>query len=171
MLIAVIITLITTKSMGLNQGFKTLGETVREFIIPIITICFILGFAYIANYSGVSSTIGLALAKTGNLFPLFSPVLGWIGVFLTGSVVSNNALFGNLQAVTGEQIGVSSKLLIAANTSGGVMAKLISPQSIAIAAATVKKSGEESTLFSMTLKYSIILLLIVSIMTYIVSSY
>lgn len=168
-LISVIITIILSKGFTFDQGFKVLKGVLQKFTTPILTICFILGFAYVANFSGMSSTIGLALAKTEHLFPLFSPVLGWIGVFLTGSVVSNNALFGNLQAVTGEQIGVSSKLLIAANTSGGVMGKLISPQSIAIATATVKQSGEESTLFGMTLKYSLLLLLIVSLMTYLVA--
>jgi lactate permease len=128
-----------------------------------------MGFANLANFAGLSSSIGLALAKTGDIFPLLSPVLGWIGVFITGSVVSNNALFGNLQVVTGAQIGTSSSLLLAANTSGGVMAKLISPQSIAIATAAVKETGQESKLLTMTLKYSLFLLVLISLWTYILS--
>lgn len=128
-----------------------------------------MGFANLANYAGLSSSIGLALAKAGDVFPFVSPVLGWIGVFITGSVVSNNALFGHLQAVTGAQIGTSSALLLAANTAGGVMAKLISPQSIAIAAAAVQEAGRESKLFSQTVKYSLVLLLIICIWTFVLS--
>lgn len=118
---------------------------------------------------GLSSSIGLALAKTGDLFPFVSPVLGWIGVFITGSVVSNNALFGHLQVVTGAQIGAGSDLLLAANTAGGVMAKLVSPQSIAIAAAAVGQTGKESKLFKRTVAYSLILLLIICIWTFILA--
>lgn len=165
-LIAVIITIALNKNMSVSKGIEALQETIKELYIPIMTICFVLGFAYIANYSGLSSSMGLALAKTGKIFPIFSPLLGWIGVFITGSVVSNNALFGNLQVVTGTQIHVSSALLLASNTSGGVMAKLISPQSIAIATASVKQTGQESALFKMTVKYSLALLLIISLMTY-----
>lgn len=165
-LLAVIVTIMFNKSVTVSKGFEAFKETVKELYIPVMTICFVLGFAYIANYSGLSSSMGLALAKTGKIFPVFSPLLGWIGVFITGSVVSNNALFGNLQVVTGTQIHVSSALLLASNTSGGVVAKLISPQSIAIATASVKQTGQESALFKMTVRYSLGLLLIISIMTY-----
>lgn len=134
-----------------------------------MTICFVMGFANLANFAGLSSSIGLALAKTGDLFPFVSPVLGWIGVFITGSVVSNNALFGHLQVVTGAQIGAGSDLLLAANTAGGVMAKLVSPQSIAIAAALVGQTGKESKLFKRTVAYSLILLLIICIWTFILA--
>lgn len=168
-LIAVLITVSLSKNMNVKQGFKGLGDTLKELKIPIITICLIMGFANLANYAGLSSSIGLALAKTGDMFPLLSPVLGWIGVFITGSVVSSNALFGNLQVVTGAQIGTSSSLLLAANTSGGVMAKLISPQSIAIATASVNQTGQESTLLRMTIKYSILLLVIIAVWTYVLS--
>lgn len=109
------------------------------------------------------------MAKTGDLFPFVSPVLGWIGVFITGSVVSNNALFGHLQVVTGAQIGAGSDLLLAANTAGGVMAKLVSPQSIAIAAAAVGQTGKESKLFKKTVAYSLILLVIICIWTFILA--
>jgi lactate permease len=168
-LVSALISILLAKNITMIEGVRILGETAKKFYLSILTVCLILGFAYIANYSGLSSTLGLAFAKTGHLFPLFSPVLGWIGVFLTGSVVSNNALFGNLQAVTGSQIGVDSQLLIASNTSGGVMAKLISPQSVAIASAAVHQTGKESVLFRMTIKYSIIFLLYVCIMTFLLS--
>lgn len=132
-------------------------------------ICLIMGVAYIANFSGASSTIGLALAETGSIFPLLSPAIGWLGVFITGSVVNNNTLFAHLQSVTALQIGTSQALLVAANTSGGVMAKLISPQSIAIAAAAVDQVGAESSIMRMVLQYSLALLAYVCVWTFILS--
>lgn len=160
-LAAVIVTGLFSKNFSYRDAFASLKETGKELWVPIITICFVMGFANLANFAGLSSSIGLALAKTGDLFPFVSPVLGWIGVFITGSVVSNNALFGHLQVVTGAQIGAGSDLLLAANTAGGVMAKLVSPQSIAIAAAAVGQTGKESKLFKRTVAYSLILLLII----------
>jgi len=170
-LAAILLTILFSPAINAKQGAEALKETAKEFWIPVLTICFIMGFASVANLSGTSSVIGLALAKTGELFPLFSPILGWIGVFITGSVVSNNALFGHLQSVTGAQIGTNSGLLLAANTAGGVMAKLISPQSIAIAAAAVKSTGQESKLMKMTLKYSLILLAFICIWTFVLSKF
>ncbi|MED2942712.1 L-lactate permease [Bacillus swezeyi] len=168
-LLAAIVTILLSRNINFRGGISCLKETGRELWFPILTICFVMGFANLANYAGLSSSIGLALAKAGDIFPFVSPVLGWIGVFITGSVVSNNALFGHLQAVTGAQIGTSSALLLAANTAGGVMAKLISPQSIAIATAAVQETGQESKLFSQTVKYSLILLLIICIWTFVLS--
>ncbi|AUZ25154.1 L-lactate permease [Bacillus subtilis] len=168
-LAAVIVTGLFSKNFSSRDAFASLKETGKELWVPIITICFVMGFANLANFAGLSSSIGLALAKTGDLFPFVSPVLGWIGVFITGSVVSNNALFGHLQVVTGAQIGAGSDLLLAANTAGGVMAKLVSPQSIAIAAAAVGQTGKESKLFKRTVAYSLILLLIICIWTFILA--
>lgn len=168
-LIAVMLTGMLSRNINLKEGFQSLSETIKELWIPLVTICLIMAFANLSNYAGLSSVIGLSLAKTGNIFPLVSPILGWIGVFITGSVVSNNALFGNLQVVTGTQIGTSSALLLGANTAGGVMAKLISPQSIAIATAAVKETGQEATLLRMTIKYSLSLLVFICIWTYILS--
>ncbi|MEW9502837.1 L-lactate permease [Jeotgalibacillus marinus] len=168
-LIAVMLTGMFSSTITLKQGLNSLRETTKELWIPVMTISFVMGFASIANLAGLSSTIGLALAKTGDLFPLVSPILGWLGVFITGSVVSNNALFGHLQVVTGTQIGTNSTILLAANTAGGVMAKIISPQSIAIATAAVKATGQESTLFKMTLKYSVVLLAIICLWTFLLS--
>ncbi|WP_173911311.1 L-lactate permease [Acinetobacter sp. Marseille-Q1618] len=152
--IAAIITIIYLK-MKPKQAVATFVETVNELKIPIYSIGMVLAFAFIANYSGMSATLALALAHTGQAFTFFSPFLGWIGVFLTGSDTSANALFSALQATTAQQIGVPEVLLVAANTSGGVTGKMISPQSIAIACAAVGLVGKESDLFRFTVKHSI----------------
>jgi len=165
-LITCLITMLILK-ISPSRGAKVLGSTMKTLIYPLITISSVLGFAYIANYSGLSYTLGLLFAKTGHLFPFFSPILGWLGVFLTGSDTSANALFGQLQQVTAQQIGVNPVLTIAANSSGGVVGKMISPQSIAVAAAATGLVGRESDLFRFTLKHSIFLLLLICIMTYI----
>ena len=151
--------------------FETFLETLRELTKPIFTIGLVLGFAFIANYSGMSSTLGLAFAASGALFPFFSPFLGWLGVFLTGSDTSSNALFANLQAVTAQQIGVNPILTIAANTTGGVTGKMISPQSIAVACAAVGLVGKESDLFRFTVKHSLFFALLIGIITYIQAYY
>lgn len=151
---AAIITIIFLK-MKPKEAVVTFGETINELKIPIYSIGMVLAFAFIANYSGMSATLALALAHTGQAFTFFSPFLGWLGVFLTGSDTSANALFGALQATTAQQIGVPEVLLVAANTSGGVTGKMISPQSIAIACAAVGLVGKESDLFRFTVKHSI----------------
>lgn len=151
--------------MKFSEFLKTFGETLYELRYPALTIASVLAFANIANYSGQSATLGLAFAATGVLFPFFSPILGWLGVFLTGSDTSSNALFGNLQKVTAGQIGVDPHLLVAANSSGGVTGKMISPQSIAVATAATGIAGKESDLLRFTFKHSIILAVMVGIMT------
>jgi L-lactate permease len=153
--------------VGVKMFFETFFETLRELMKPIFTIGLVLGFAFIANYSGISSTLGLAFAASGALFPFFSPFLGWLGVFLTGSDTSSNALFANLQAVTAQQIGVNPILTIGANTTGGVTGKMISPQSIAVACAAVGLVGKESDLFRFTLKHSLFFAALIGIITYI----
>ncbi len=116
------------------------------------------------NYSGATGTLGLAFAATGAAFPFFSALLGWLGVFLTGSDTSANALFGNLQVVTANRIGLNPILMAAANSSGGVMGKMISLQSIAVAAAaTGMHQDEESRLFRFTLRHSILLASIIGL--------
>ncbi|MCC2384297.1 L-lactate permease [Bacillus sp. FSL L8-0199] len=169
-LIACIISMFILK-MNVKDAAVTFKETLSELKMPILSIGFVLGFAFIANYSGLSSTLALALAGTGGLFPFFSPFLGWIGVFLTGSDTSANALFSNLQAITAQQVGVSEVLLVAANTTGGVTGKMISPQSIAIACAAVGLAGKESDLFRFTVKHSLFFVIIVGIMTYVQAYY
>ncbi|SEA15197.1 MULTISPECIES: L-lactate permease [Acidovorax] len=147
------------------KAVVTLGETVRELLIPIYSIGMVLAFAFVANYSGLSATLALALAHTGQAFAFFSPFLGWIGVFLTGSDTSANALFGALQATTAHQLGLPPVLTVAANTTGGVTGKMISPQSIAIACAAVGLSGKESDLFRFTVKHSLTFAAIIGIIT------
>ncbi|RWQ75218.1 L-lactate permease [Bacillus cereus] len=169
-LIACIISMFILK-MNVKDAVVTFKETLSELKMPMLSIGFVLGFAFIANYSGLSSTLALALAGTGGLFPFFSPFLGWIGVFLTGSDTSANALFSNLQAITAQQVGVSEVLLVAANTTGGVTGKMISPQSIAIACAAVGLAGKESDLFRFTVKHSLFFVIIVGIMTYVQAYY
>ncbi|MBB2493497.1 lactate permease LctP family transporter [Aquipseudomonas ullengensis] len=148
-----------------KTGLTTFKETLIELKWPILSIGMVLAFAFVTNYSGMSSTLALVLAGTGVLFPFFSPFLGWLGVFLTGSDTSSNALFSSLQATTAHQIGVNDTLLVAANTSGGVTGKMISPQSIAVACAATGMVGKESDLFRFTLKHSLIFAAFVGLIT------
>ncbi len=130
----------------------------RQLAIPILTIFLVLGIGFVMNYCGATATLGLAFASTGKLFPLFSPMLGLIGVFLTGSDTSANALFGNLQVVTAGRLGLDPVLIAAANAAGGVMGKMISVQTIAVAAAaTGLPVIEQARLFRFTLRHSIFL--------------
>jgi lactate permease len=144
----------------------TLGETLNELKFPLMTIATVVGFAYVTNASGMSTTLGMTLAKTGSLFPFFSPILGWLGVFITGSDTSANLLFGNLQKITALSVGMDPVLAIAANSSGGVTGKMISPQSIAVACAAVGLAGKEADLFRFTIKHSLLLVFIICIMTF-----
>jgi len=152
--------------IGPSRFVSIFAKTFVQLKKPLITIPCVLGLAYIMNFSGMSATMGLFLAGTGKFFPFFSPLLGWLGVFLTGSDTSANALFGNLQAVTAQQVGVSDILTVAANSSGGVTGKMISPQSIAVATAATGLVGKEGDLFNFTVMHSFILALAVMIMTY-----
>ncbi|MFV8845201.1 L-lactate permease [Serratia fonticola] len=148
-----------------KDALTTLAETLKALMLPIYSIGMVLAFAFISNYSGLSATLALALAHTGSALTFFSPFLGWLGVFLTGSDTSSNALFAALQATTAQQIGVSDVLLVAANTTGGVTGKMISPQSIAIACAAVGLVGKESDLFRFTVKHSLIFTCMVGVIT------
>ncbi len=163
-LIAALITIASTR-LSPAKAVATLGETFKELAVPIYSIGMVLAFAFIANYSGLSATLALALAHTGHAFTFFSPFLGWIGVFLTGSDTSANALFAALQATTAQQLGLPQVLTVAANTTGGVTGKMISPQSIAIACAAVGLAGRESDLFRFTVKHSLVFAAIIGVMT------
>jgi len=141
-------------------------KTVKQLALPELTIAAVLALAFLMNYSGATATLGLASAATGALFPFFSSLLGWLGVFLTGSDTSANALFGNLQVITATRLNFSPVLMAAANSSGGVMGKMISLQSIAVAAAaTGLDSKEESALFRLTLRHSVILAALIGLIT------
>jgi lactate permease len=151
--------------LSLSKGFRVFFETLNQLKFPIITITSIVGFAFVANNAGMSISMAMAFASTGILFPFFSPVLGWLGVFLTGSDTSSNALFGKLQYTSAKAIGVDPVLTVAANASGGVTGKMISPQSLAVGAAAVGLIGKESELFRFTLKHSFILLGVICTIT------
>jgi L-lactate permease len=146
----------------LSLLFKTYGRTLRQLRLPIITIACILGIAQVMNYSGMTSTLALLMAKTGALFPFFSAVIGALGVFLTGSDTSSNTLFGPMQALTAKQIVVGGHhldpiLTAGTNSSGGVMGKMISPQNLSVGAAGVNKVGAEGEIFRRTIGYSLML--------------
>jgi lactate permease len=141
-----------------RKVLAVIGGTARDLAFSILTMAFVLALAYVMNYSGNTATLGLAFAATGALFPFFSGLLGWLGVFLTGSDTSSNALFGNLQVVTANTLGFSPELMAASNSSGGVMGKMISLQSISVAAAaTGMPASDEAKLFRFTLKHSVLL--------------
>ena len=167
-LVAVVITVLFSK-ISWKAAFEELGGTWKQLQTPIIMICLVMSLANVMNYAGMISSIALAVAAAGAVFPLLSPIIGWIGVFVTGSVVNNNILFAGLQSTTAHQIGVNPTLLVAANTSGGVMAKIVSPQSIAIAAAAVNSAGQESKITSMSIKYSAGLLIVLCVWVYLLS--
>jgi lactate permease len=155
--------LISMAILGIRPatGAKVFAKTFKQLKFALVTLASVLGIGFLANYSGMSYTLGLAFATyTGMLFPIFSPVIGWLGVFLTGSVTSSAALFGKLQQVTATQIGLNPVLTTSANLFGGVMGKLISPQSIAVACAAVGLVGRETDIFRKTVKYSLVLLAI-----------
>ena len=142
------------------------GAVLRQLSKPLLTIASVLALAFLMNYAGMTSTLGLAFAATGILFPAFSAMLGWTGVFLTGSDTSSNALFGNLQVVTANALGLNPVLTASTNAATGVMGKMISLQSIAVAvAATGMASSEEGRLFRVTLKHSIILAVFLAAVT------
>jgi lactate permease len=141
-----------------RQFARVLGHTARQLALAELTLAAVLGLAFLMNYSGATATLGLAFAATGALFPFFSALLGWLGVFLTGSDTSANALFGYLQVVTAHKLGMNPVLMAAANSAGGVMGKMISLTSIAVAAAaTHMKREDEALLFRFTLKHSVLL--------------
>lgn len=138
--------------------FKLLYSVLKQLAFSLLTIATVLGLSYLMNYSGMTTTLGLAFAVTGGLFPYFSAMLGWLAVFLTGSDTSANALFGNLQVVTANQLGLDPVLMASANSAGGVMGKMISLQSLAVAvAATGMSRSEEGKLFRFTFKHSVFL--------------
>ena len=139
----------------------TFGQLAKS----MLTIAAMLALAYLMNYSGMTSTMGIALATTGVTFPFFSAVLGWLGVFLTGSDTSANALFGNLQVITANQIGLNPVLTASVNSAAGVMGKMIALPSIAVAvAATGLTSEDEGRLFRFTLRHSVALAGVVGVM-------
>ena len=158
-LIATFVALIPMVAAGASASILgvAFGKTVKQLKLPIVTIAFILSIATVMNYSGMTSSMALALAQTGWLFPFFSAWLGMLGVFLTGSDTSSNTLFGPLQATTAKVSGLDPILMGATNSSAGVMGKMISPQNLSVGAAGVGAVGREGEIFSKVIFHSLIL--------------
>jgi lactate permease len=137
------------------------GRTIVRMTPSLLAISFMVGLAFVTRYSGMDTVLGLSLTHTGLAFPFFGTLLGWLGVALTGTDAGSNALFGNLQKVTAERLGLSPILMAAANTSGGVMGKMIDAQSIVVAGAATQQVGREAVIFKAVIKHSVALALIV----------
>jgi lactate permease len=163
--LAGIVSAFVLPGVGLRGALRCMGRTLRDLRTTILTVCLVIATAYIMNYSGMSSSLGIALSATGALFPLFSPLLGWLGVLLTGSDTSSNALFCSLQRTTAEQLGLNPALAVAANSAGGVSGKMISPQSISVAVASARIQGQEGWLFRFTVGHSVAMALLISLIT------
>ena len=146
--------------MPLAEFARCAVRTVRQIWQAVMTVMFIVALAYVMNYSGLAYTLGLAVASTGHCFVLFSPFLGWIAVFLSGSDTSGNALFGNLQVVAARQLQLNPLLFAATNSSGGVLGKMISPQNIATGVSVTDLKGKEGAVLARTFVHSIVLTLV-----------
>ena len=162
-LLSAIITAIVVK-MSVGDFFQCVVRTIKQAWIAILTVCLIIGLAYLMNYSGMAYTLGLGVASVGKLFVILSPFLGWVAVALSGSDTSGNALFGNLQVVAAKQLDLNPVLFAATNSSGGVMGKMISPQNIATGVSVTDLRGQEGVVFARTFWHSIILTLILGVL-------
>lgn len=149
--------------LSLGQTLRILGRTFKELIPSLLAISFMVGLAYVTRYSGMDTVMGLSLTRTGRLYPFFGTMLGWLGVALTGTDAGSNALFGNLQKVTAEQLGLSAILMGAANSAGGVMGKMIDAQSIVVSSAATQQAGNEAKIFKAVFKHSIVLAALVGL--------
>ncbi|MEU7791269.1 lactate permease LctP family transporter [Amycolatopsis sp. NPDC049159] len=165
--VALIAAVIAGFAMGARP--KLLLETYRRTLVQmrwaLATIFMILAIAFVMNYSGATQTLGLALATTGAVFPLFSAYIGWLGVFLTGSDASTNSLFGPMQVISAQQLNLNPILAGATNTSGGVMGKMISPQNLSIGATAIGQSGKEGSLLRQTFLWSLLLTAVVGVIS------
>jgi len=159
LVIAGLITMLILK-VAPSQALRTYGATYVELRSAIITVMAVLGLAYVMNLSGQTASLGVWLAGTGGAFALLSPILGWIGVAVTGSDTSSNSLFGALQVQAAAKAGLDPVLMAAANSSGGVLGKMVSPQNLAIAAAAVGMSGNEGEIFRKVIGWSVLLLIL-----------
>jgi lactate permease len=152
--------------MGFGPGglIREYGRTIRICAFSLITICAMLAIGTLTRLSGIDATLGLAFALTGVLYPFFGTLLGWLGVALTGSDTASNILFGNLQKITSEQLGLSPILMGAANSSGGVMGKMIDAQSIVVASTATNWFGHEGTILRFVFWHSIVLACLVGLL-------
>ncbi|MEU5261762.1 lactate permease LctP family transporter [Amycolatopsis sp. NPDC021455] len=165
--VALIAAVIAGFAMGARPGLllKTYRNTLFQMRWALATIFMILAIAFVMNYSGATQTLGLALATTGAVFPLFSAYIGWLGVFLTGSDASTNSLFGPMQVISAQQLNLNPILAGATNTSGGVMGKMISPQNLSIGATAIGQSGKEGSLLRQTFLWSLLLTAVVGVIS------
>lgn len=152
------------------QGLKVYGETLKQLRWTIVTVCAVLALSFVMNLSGQTTTLGVALASAGGFFALLSPLLGWIGVALTGSDTSSNSLFGQLQVAAANETGLSATLMAASNSSAGVLGKMLSLQNLAIAAAAVGLEGAESTLLRKLIGWSLGLLVLMTLLIWLQST-
>ncbi|MGO1727381.1 L-lactate permease [Glutamicibacter sp. BW77] len=157
-------------AMTFGEGLSEVGKTIYNMRYAALTILSVLGLAYVMNLSGQTITVGTWLAGAGGFFAFLSPILGWIGTAVTGSDTSANALFAKLQQTAGVNAGIDPTLLVAANTSGGVVGKLISPQNLAIAATAVKMEGQESVILKKVAGWSVGMLLVLCTLVYLQST-
>ena len=163
--------LLAALAAGLMLGLRprallqTYLATCWRVRISLLTISTMLALAFASRYAGLDSTLGLAFASTGVLFPFFSPLLGWLGVALTGSDTASNVLFGNLQQITAQQVGIPPILAAAANSSGGVMGKMIDAQSIVVAAVATEQTGGEGRILRFVFWHSVALAALVGLLT------
>jgi lactate permease len=164
--------LITMAAIGVSPGraLRVFAQTFDQLKWAILTVASVLALAYVMNQSGQTITLGLWAAGAGAFFAFLSPMIGWLGVAVTGSDTSSNALFGALQVTAAKDAGVSPTLLAAANSSGGVLGKMISPQNLAIGAAAVGMAGQEGDLFRKVLGWSIVLMLVMCALVYLQST-
>jgi lactate permease len=142
---------------------KVFWHTLRRMRLAVVAISFMLGLGYVTRYSGLDAVLGLAFTRTGWAYPFFGTFLGWLGVALTGSDTSSNALFGSLQRITSQQLGIDPVLMCAANSAGGVMGKMVDAQSITIATAATNQVGNEGVIFRFVMWHSVALGAIVGI--------
>jgi lactate permease len=159
LIIAGVITMFILR-LSPSRALRTYGSTYVELRSAIITVMAVLGLAYVMNLSGQTTSLGVWLAGTGSAFALLSPILGWLGVAVTGSDTSSNSLFGALQVQAAAKAGLDPVLMAAANSSGGVLGKMVSPQNLAIAAAAVGMSGREGEIFRKVIGWSLLMLLL-----------
>jgi lactate permease len=164
--------LLTIAVLRINLGaaLRTYGKTLDQLKWAIVTVAAVLGLAYVMNLTGMTTTLGRWLAGSGDLFAFLSPIVGWLGVAITGSDTSSNALFGALQVEAAKSAGLSDVLLASANSSGGVLGKMISPQNLAIGAAAVAMAGKEGDIFRRVLFWSIALTLVMCVIVYLQST-
>jgi lactate permease len=146
------------------QLARLFAHTVLRVRVSLLTIAAMMALGFVTRYGGLDATMGLAFAKTGKLFPFFSPLLGWLGVALTGSDTASNVLFGNLQQISAQQVGVSPLLAAASNSSGGVMGKMIDAQSIVVAGVATDQQGQEGSILRMVFFHSLALAVLVGLL-------